>query len=117
MSRKAHFGAPKATTMGALICSLVPTLPIPVVGLWRRKHIGSPYLPEIGCLLVGKFESIESNGREQETARKGRSVAIKIVNESNPTTTYSRQFDASNMLYSQLSRASIHSLKAHFNEQ
>ena len=80
--------------------------------------VGTPLcVPAIGGLLIGKVESIESNGREQETARKGVSVAIKIVNESNPAITYGRQFDASNMLYSQLSRASIDALKAHFKEQ
>ena len=80
--------------------------------------VGTPLcVPALGGLFVGKVESIESNGREQETARKGVSVAIKIVNESNPTITYGRQFDASHMLYSQLSRASIDALKAHFKDQ
>lgn len=80
--------------------------------------VGTPLcVPALGGLFVGKVESIESNGRELETARKGVSVAVKIVNESNPTITYGRQFDASNMLYSQLSRASIDALKAHFKDQ
>ena len=80
--------------------------------------VGTPLcVPALGGLYVGKVESIESNGREQETARKGVSVAVKIVNEGNPNITYGRQFDASNMLYSQLSRASIDALKAHFKEQ
>jgi len=80
--------------------------------------VGTPLcVPAIGGLFVGKVESIESNGRELETARKGVSVAVKIVNESNPTITYGRQFDASNMLYSQLSRASIDALKAHFKDE
>ena len=80
--------------------------------------VGTPLcVPAIGGLYVGKVDSIESNGRELETARKGVSVAVKIVNESNPTITYGRQFDASNMLYSQLSRASIDALKAHFKDE
>jgi translation initiation factor 5B len=80
--------------------------------------VGTPLcVPALGGLFVGKVESIENNGRIQETARKGVSVAIKIVNESNPTITYGRQFDASNHLYSQLTRASIDALKAHFKEQ
>jgi translation initiation factor 5B len=80
--------------------------------------VGTPLcVPALGGLYIGKVESIENNGRIQETARKGVSVAIKIVNEGNPTITYGRQFDASNHLYSQLTRASIDALKAHFKEQ
>lgn len=80
--------------------------------------VGTPLcVPALGGLMVGNVTSIESNGREQETAKKGSSVAIKIVNESNPTITYGRQFDASHSLYSQLSRASIDALKLHFKDK
>ncbi|EED95382.1 predicted protein [Thalassiosira pseudonana CCMP1335] len=80
--------------------------------------VGTPLcVPALGGLTVGTVTSIESNGREQETAKKGSSVAIKIVNESNPTITYGRQFDASHSLYSHLSRASIDALKLHFKEK
>jgi translation initiation factor 5B len=80
--------------------------------------VGTPLcIPALAGLFIGKVESIESNGREQETARKGTSIAVKIVNESNPTMTYGRQFDSSNMLYSQLTRASIDALKSHFKDQ
>lgn len=79
--------------------------------------VGTPLcIPALGHLFVGKVESIESNGRQQQTARKGESVAVKIVNESNPNITYGRQFDATNMLYSQISRASIDALKAYFKD-
>jgi translation initiation factor 5B len=80
--------------------------------------VGTPLcVPALGGLHVGKVQSIESNGREQQTAKKGMSIAVKIVNESNPTITYGRQFDATNMLYSTLTRASIDALKAHFKDQ
>jgi translation initiation factor 5B len=80
--------------------------------------VGTPLcIPALGGLFIGKVDSIECNGKEQETARKGTSVACKIVNESNPTMTYGRQFDASNMLYSNLTRASIDALKTHFKDQ
>lgn len=79
--------------------------------------VGTPLcVPAIGGLHVGKVTSIESNGREQETARKGASVAIKISNESNPNITYGRQFDASHSLYSTLTRESIDALKANFKD-
>jgi len=80
--------------------------------------VGTPLcVPSLEGLHVGNVTSIEMNGREQETARKGASVAIKIVNEHNPTITYGRQFDASHSLYSTLSRASIDALKTNFKEK
>lgn len=80
--------------------------------------VGTPLcVPALAGLSVGTVTSIEMNGREQETAKKGASVAIKIVNESNPTMTYGRQFDASHSLYSHLSRASIDALKMHFKDK
>jgi len=79
--------------------------------------VGTPLCaPALGGLHIGKVDSIESNGREQETARKGTSVSCKIVNESNPSITYGRQFDASSMLYSTLTRASIDALKENFKD-
>jgi len=80
--------------------------------------VGTPLcVPALDGLNVGTVTSIEQNGREQETAKKGASVAIKIVNENNPTITYGRQFDASHSLYSTLSRASIDALKLHFKDK
>jgi translation initiation factor 5B len=79
--------------------------------------LGTPLcVPALGGLHVGKVTSIESNGREQQSARKGSSVAVRIVNEGNPNITYGRQFDASNMLYSTLTRASIDALKENFKD-
>jgi len=79
--------------------------------------IGTPLcVPALGGLNVGKVTSIEMNGKEQNTARKGQSVAIKIVNEGNPNITYGRQFDSSHSLYSALTRASIDALKLNFKD-
>lgn len=83
-----------------------------------KLKVGTPLcIPALSHLFIGKVDSIESNGRQQDVARKGESIAVKIVNESNPTITYGRQFDASNMLYSQISRPSIDALKAYFKDQ
>merc|ERR1740139_61978 len=79
--------------------------------------IGTPLcVPALGGLHIGKVTSIEMNGKQQETARKGSSVAIKIENESNPNLTYGRQFDATNNMYSTLTRASINALKENFKD-
>merc|ERR1712157_494940 len=80
--------------------------------------IGTPLCaPAIGGLHIGKVTSIECNGKQQDIARKGASVAIKIENESNPNLTYGRQFDATHSLYSTLTRASIDALKANFKDK
>lgn len=80
--------------------------------------LGTPLCaPAVGGLHIGKVESIECNGKQQDTARKGASVAIKISNESNPNLTYGRQFDATHSLYSTLTRASIDALKANFKDK
>ena len=80
--------------------------------------IGTPLcVPALDGLHIGKVTSIESNGKEQETARKGSSVAVRIVNETNPTITYGRQFDSTHNLYSTISRASIDALKENFRDK
>jgi translation initiation factor 5B len=83
-----------------------------------KLKVGTPLcIPALSGLYIGKVDSIESNGKQLDTARKGESIAVKIVNESNPTITYGRQFDATNLLYSQISRPSIDALKAFFKDQ
>lgn len=80
--------------------------------------IGTPLcIPALEGLYIGKVTSIEMNGKQQETARKGASVAVKIENEHNPTLTYGRQFDSTNSLYSQVTRASIDALKTNFKDK
>jgi len=80
--------------------------------------VGTPLcVPAKDYLHVGKVISIESNGKEQQTVRKGASVAVKIENESNPTITYGRQFDSTHSLYSTLSRSSIDALKENFKDK
>jgi translation initiation factor 5B len=79
--------------------------------------VGTPLcVPALGGLHVGNVTKIESNGQQQQTAKKGMSVAIEIRNESNPNITYGRQFDASHSLYSTLTRASIDALKSNFKD-
>mmetsp|Transcript_24302 Transcript_24302/g.55377 ORF Transcript_24302/g.55377 Transcript_24302/m.55377 type:complete len:283 (+) Transcript_24302:2382-3230(+) len=79
--------------------------------------VGTPLcVPALGGLHVGKVTSIEMNGKQMDTARKGSSIACKIENESNPNLTYGRQFDATNALYSTLTRASIDALKENFKD-
>merc|ERR1712025_1208434 len=53
--------------------------------------VGTPLcIPNLTHLYVGKVISMEANGKEQNSARKGVSLACKIVNDENPTITYGR---------------------------
>lgn len=67
-------------------------------------------------VFVGRVTSIENNHKEVASAKKGTSVAIKIVNEGNPAMMYGRQFDHNTSLYSKISRPSIDALKEFFKE-
>jgi translation initiation factor 5B len=67
-------------------------------------------------LDVGRVTRIENNHKEVTQAKKATSVAVRIVNEQNPTLTYGRQFDHTNTLYSKISRPSIDALKEFYKE-
>lgn len=73
-------------------------------------------IPSLDDLVVGTVENIQNNHKDVTKAQKGQSVAIKIVNEGNPTMMYGRQFDHTNSLYSKMSRKSIDALKEFFKE-
>eukprot|EP00981_Chlorochromonas_danica_P008931 scaffold2352_cov153-Ochromonas_danica.AAC.12 len=65
---------------------------------------------------VGRVTRLEINHKEVTTAKKGTQVSIRIVNESNPTITYGRQFDHNTGLYSKITRESIDACKEFFRE-
>jgi translation initiation factor 5B len=68
-------------------------------------------------LKVGKVVSIEMNNVKADRVRKGSQCAISIVNEANPQITFGRQFNGEHAMYSELSRASIDSLKKYFKDE
>ena len=62
------------------------------------------------------IDNLLRNSKDVTTARKGTECAIRIVNASNPTMTYGRQFDDKHDLFSKLNRASIDALKKYFKD-
>lgn len=79
--------------------------------------VGTPLcIPHLDFLDVGIVQSIEVNGKDMVTARKGQECAVKIVNHSNPGMTYGRQFDHNHQLFSKVNRASIDALKKYFKD-
>jgi len=81
--------------------------------------VGTPLcVPDHGCLEIGKIESIEKDKKAVTEARKGESVAIKIgPNALQSHIVLGRHFSVNNMLMSKITRASIDSLKEHFQDE
>lgn len=65
-------------------------------------------------LKIGRVEGIELNKKPVNIGKKGQDVCIKVTGDS--SIQYGRHFDATHKLYSQISRASIDVMKAHFRE-
>ncbi len=65
---------------------------------------------------IGKVVGIQIDKKDVQIAKTGSEVCIKIDNQINPTITYGRQFDHTNLLYSQLTRKSVDILKEYFKK-
>lgn len=68
--------------------------------------------------ILGRVESMEHNNQAVVEAKAGDQICVKIQPIANqPNVIYGRQFSASDLLYSSLTRESIDALKAYFKEQ
>ncbi|OQR72505.1 eukaryotic translation initiation factor 5B-like [Tropilaelaps mercedesae] len=78
--------------------------------------LGSPLcVPSKENLFIGTVSSIEINHKQQETARKGEEVCIRIENTTGDAPKlYGRHFDNTDLLVSKISRESIDACKNHF---
>jgi len=68
-------------------------------------------------VFVGKVTSIQSNHKDVDSAKEKTTVAIKVENETNPNIMIGRHFEASDMLCSKISRASIDAIKEYFSDE
>lgn len=73
-------------------------------------------LPTGSWLDIGRVASIELAKKSVTTAKKGESVAIKVVCK-NENLMFGRHFDGSQQLVSKMSRKAIDLLKANFREE
>jgi len=82
-------------------------------------RIGTPIcVPERGNLAIGRIDSIELNKKPVEIGKKGQSVCIKILpNTAQQHIQLGRHFEATDSLYSHVTRASIDCLKEFFKDQ
>jgi len=82
-------------------------------------RIGTPIcVPEKGNLQIGRIDSIELNKKPVEIGKKGQSVCIKILpNTAQQHIQLGRHFEATDSLYSHVTRASIDCLKEFFKDQ
>jgi translation initiation factor aIF-2/yIF-2 len=88
-----------------------------VVGGQLRK--GTPIcIPEKDNLEIGRVAGIEKDKKPVEKARKGDVVCVKIEqNTGQNHIAYGRHFDATNRLYSKVTRSSIDTLKENFRDE
>jgi translation initiation factor 5B len=84
-------------------------------------HLGTPLiiLPNktvSGKTVIGKVVGIQINKQDISIGKQGQSVCIKIDNQSNQNITYGRHFDYKDLLYSNITRASVDLLKEYFKK-
>jgi translation initiation factor IF-2 len=79
-----------------------------------KLYLNTPISVGIKKLYLGKVTSIQKNHKEQKEANEGDEVCIRLSNDTNLT--YERQFDASDILVSQLTRDIIDTLKRDFRD-
>jgi translation initiation factor IF-2 len=90
---------------------------VKVVG--GQVRVGTPIcIPEKDNLEIGRVAGVEKDRKPVEKARKGETVCVKIEqNTAQNHIAYGRHFDATNHLYSMITRSSIDVLKEHFKDE
>lgn len=76
-------------------------------------HLGTPLIIE-SKTYIGKVVGIQVNKQDVKIGKKGQSVCVKIDNQTNPGIMYGRHFTHKDLLYSNVSRASVDILKQYF---
>jgi translation initiation factor 5B len=79
-------------------------------------HLGTPLIILPSNTFIGRVISIQSNKQDVNIAKTGQSVCIKIDNASNPSIAYGRHFTHKDLLYSNITRASVDVLKEYFKK-
>jgi len=77
-------------------------------------HINTPLMTD-KKVIIGIVSSIQKDNNDVNIALQGSEVCIKIDDEKNYT--YGRQFDHTNLLYSNITRNSIDIMKKHFSKE
>jgi len=76
-------------------------------------HLGTPLIIE-SKIYIGKIVGIQVNKQDVKIGKKGQQICVKIDNQSNPGIMYGRHFTHKDLLYSNVSRASVDILKQYF---
>jgi len=82
-------------------------------------RIGTPIcVPSKEFIYLGAISSIEHNNKEQETAKKGDEICVKIENPGGDAPKmFGRHFDETDILTSKISRESIDACKDYFRDE
>lgn len=78
-------------------------------------HLGTPLITE-SKIYIGKVVGIQVNKQDVKVGKKGQQVCVKVDNQSNPGIMYGRHFTHKDLLYSNVSRASVDILKQYFKQ-
>lgn len=76
-------------------------------------NLGTPLIIE-SKTYIGKVIGIQVNKQDVKVGKKGQMVCVKIDNQTNPGIMYGRHFTHKDLLYSNVSRASVDILKQYF---
>ena len=79
-------------------------------------HLGTPLIIIPSKTLIGKVVGIQVNKQDVKVGKTGQSICIKIDNISNPGIMYGRHFTHKDLLYPNITRASIDLLKKYFKK-
>ena len=80
-------------------------------------HLGTNLSDPVTGTYIGKVVGIQNNNKDVEIGKKSMSVCVKIDNSDNPTITYGRHFDHTNMLCSKITRESLDVLKEYYRDE
>ena len=79
-------------------------------------HIGTPLITLPEKIYIGTVVGIQINKHDVTIGKQGQSVCVKIDNQINQNIMYGRHFTHTNLLYSNISRKSIDTLKEYFKK-
>ena len=80
-------------------------------------HINTPIIIPSKKLVLGRVISIQNNGKDIEIANKGSEVCIKVEDFNETNIQYSRHFDHTDIIYSNITKISIETMKKYFKDE
>jgi len=80
-------------------------------------HINTPIIIPSKKLVLGKIISIQNDNKNIDIANKGSEICIKVEDFNETNIQYSRHFDHTDIIYSNISKISIETMKNYFKDE